>query len=269
MAMQQTFPTKGPLAAFGMVMLLSLTACGKVTEPQSYQLPPAKQIAETGSISGRVTLIGGIPADLNQAIDVGGNPFCSNHAGLTNPTWRLSKDGGLADVVVSLKLADRAANLAVPAPLIDQSHCEFVPHLTVLQAGQSVKLRNSDLTFHNIRVVKHRLGTLNEGLNLANLAQPARGDENEYQFNEPGIYRLECDVHRWMRAWVYVNEGIYATATNHVGNFEITRILPDAEYELTAWHPMFAEPLKQTITVKNGKTVVNFDFKFPASFQRS
>ncbi len=138
MAMQQTFPTKGPLAAFGMVMLLSLTACGKVTEPQSYQLPPAKQIAETGSISGRVTLIGGIPADLNQAIDVGGNPFCSNHAGLTNPTWRLSKDGGLADVVVSLKLADRAANLAVPAPLIDQSHCEFVPHLTVLQAGQSV-----------------------------------------------------------------------------------------------------------------------------------
>lgn len=249
-------------------MLLSLTACGKAPDNVGLQLSPAKWIAEEASIKGLVTLSDGLPQAFNQSIDVGNNPFCTGHGALTNPAWRISDTGGLADVVVSIGLNARASNLSVPTPLIDQKHCEFTPYLTVLQPGQMVRLRNSDLTFHNIRVVRHEMGTLNGGTNLVNLAQPARGDENEYQFNEPGVYRLECDVHRWMKAWVYVGDGIYTASTDKNGRFEIKRSLPDAEYELTAWHPMFAKPLKKKITVNQGKAEVNFNFSLLASLQR-
>lgn len=266
--MPQTIPVKVPLCALGMVMLLSLTACGKVPETTGLQLSPAKVIAEGSSITGVITLADGIPQALNESIDVGNNPFCTGHGPLINPTWRISKTGGLADVVVSIALADRASNLSDPTPLIDQKHCEFTPYMTVLQPGQMVKLRNSDLTFHNIRVVRHEMGTLNSGTNLVNLAQPARGDENEYQFNEPGVYRLECDVHRWMKAWVYVGNGIYSVASDKEGRFEIKRSLPDDEYELTAWHPMFAKPLKKKVTVSQGKAEANFNFSLLVSLQR-
>lgn len=249
-------------------MLLSLTACGKVAEPRVYQLPPAREIAQDVSIQGQVTLSDGLPSHINETIDVGNNPFCTGHVQLINPAWRVSDQGGLADVVVSINLKDRASNLTDESPLVDQRHCEFVPYMTVLQPGQTLKLRNSDLTFHNIRVVRHESGTLNGGTNVVNLAQPARGDENEFPFNEPGIYRLECDVHRWMKSWVYVGEGIYCAATNRNGRFEIKRTLPDADYEITAWHPMFAKPLKKKITVSQGKAVANFNFSLLASLQR-
>lgn len=265
---KQIPPAKVPLCALGMIMLLSLTACGKVAEPVVYQLSPAKEIPQEISIQGQVILTDGLPTNINQTIDVGSNPFCSGHGKLTNPAWRVSDQGGLADVVVSLNLKDRASNLTMVSPLVDQKHCEFVPYMTVLQPGQILRLRNSDLTFHNIRVVRHESGTLSGGANLANLAQPARGDENEFPFNEPGIYRLECDVHRWMKAWVYVGEGIYSTATDKDGRFEINRALPDADYELTAWHPMFAKPLKKKVTVSQGKAVANFNFSLLASLQR-
>lgn len=264
----QTHPAKVPTCAIGMFMLLSLTACGKVAEPVVYHLTPAREIALKASIQGQVKLIGGLPKNTNQRIDTGSNPFCAGHGQLVNPTWRISDTGGLADVVVSLNLSDRATNLVDASPLVDQKHCEFVPYMTVLQPGQTLKLRNSDLTFHNIRVVRHEAGTLNGGVNLVNLAQPARGDENEYLFNEPGVYRLECDVHRWMKAWVYVGEGVYIAATDKDGRFEINRSLPDADYELTAWHPMFAEPVKKKITVSQGKAVANFNFSLLASLQR-
>jgi plastocyanin len=266
---KQTLSCKVPLVAFAMVVLHTLPSCGKTTAPseaESIPLAPAMEVAVAPSLTGKVILTGGKPSSLGQVIDVGDNPFCSGHPQLINPTWRVAGDGGLANAVVTIRRSPRASNDVSAPAVINQTHCEFEPHLTVLQPGQSAQFHNGDLTFHNVRLIRHTAGTRGEGQNLENFGQPAQGDENVKGFNAPGIYRLECDVHRWMKAWVYVHDGIHAAATREDGSFTINRALADGFYEVEVWHPQFAEKLTQTVTVHNGTGEAKFEFNLAKSF---
>lgn len=259
---------RAPWAAFGAVMLIANVSCGKVAQSNDdAQLSPAVEIAEKASITGKVTLKGADLASLRKIVDVGGNPFCTGHGEIIDPSWRVAPDGSLADAVITVRGSQRASNSAAKAPLIDQTRCEFAPHTVAIQAGQAVRFHNSDLTFHNIRVVKHKCGTRNEGENVDNIGQPSRGDENNKTFNSPGLYRLECDVHRWMNAWVFVHEGAHATVSAADGLFTINRALADGEYVIEVWHPQFPKNLSQTVTVRDGKATANFEFDFAHAFQ--
>lgn len=258
---------KAPWAAFGAVLLIANTSCGKVSEQAVAPLTPAVEIAEKVSISGRITLQGVEAAQLTKSVDVGGNPFCTEHGRIADPTWKIAADGALADVVVTISGSQRASNLPATAPLIDQTHCEFVPHTIAIQPGQNVRFHNSDLTFHNIRIVRHEAGTLSGGDNLDNLAQASRGDENVRSFDTPGVYRLECDVHRWMKAWVVVHEGIHSAVSASDGRYTISRALADGVYTVQAWHPQFPKPLSRQVTVENGTATADFTFDFAQAFQ--
>ena len=259
------------LTRFVSVVLLSVAnvSCGKVTE-SPVALRSAKPLVEVpsgNSISGRVVLIGGTPSDLAKVIDVGGNPLCSQHGEIVDPKWKVSRDGGFADVVVSVRNGSMARNVATSEVLMDQKNCLFVPNLLAIQAGQTVRFRNSDMTFHNVRVVKHQLGSELQGKSIENFAQASMGGENSRVFYEPGIYRVECDVHRWMRGWIAVVEGIHFAVSDTEGNFQISRVLPDGKYVLEAWHAQFPEPLVQTVQVKGGVASAHFEFKLETAFR--
>lgn len=261
---KQSVSRKAPWAAFGVAMLIANVSCGKMPEPTAeVKLSPAIQIAEATSITGKVTLKGVEVAKLHKPVDVGGNPFCVGHGEIIDPAWRVAADGALADAVITVRGSQRASNLA-GAPLIDQTKCEFVPHTIAVQAGQNVHFHNSDLTFHNIRIARRTSGGSE---NIANLAQPSQGDENVQTFNVPGVYRLECDVHRWMNAWIVVHEGIHSAISGADGRFSINRVLADGEYLVEAWHPQFSQPLSQTVTVRDGKGNADFTFDFAQAMQ--
>lgn len=261
---KQTVSRQAPWAAFGAVMLIANVSCGKMPEAAAeVKLAPAVEIAEAPSITGKVTLKGAAAASLRKVVDVGGNPFCTGHGDIIDSTWKVAADGSLADTVITVRGSQRASNLSA-APLIDQTNCEFVPHTLSVQAGQSVRFHNSDLTFHNIRISR-RTSTGSE--NIVNLGQPSQGDENVETFNIPGIYRLECDVHRWMNAWVFVHQGIHAAVSGTDGHFAINRALADGEYTVEAWHPQFPKPLSQTVTVRGGKASADFTFDFAQAVQ--
>lgn len=224
----------------------------------SAPLSPAVEIAEKISLSGHITLQGIDPAKLTKIVDVGGNPFCTGHGEIAEPTWKVAANGALADVVITVSKSSRASNLPAAAPLIDQVHCAFAPHTLSVQAGQDVRFHNSDLTFHNIRVSR-------DGSNLVNLAQAAQGDENVLNFSIPGTYRLECDVHRWMSAWIYVHEGAHHAVSDATGRYTISRALADGTYTVQAWHPQFPKPLSQSVTVTQGTAEADFTFAFADS----
>lgn len=259
----------------GMAIFLSIAnvGCGKVREPVSaFPSGPAKPVAftevdESLSITGRVSLIGGMPSALGAKIDVGGNPFCTQHGDLIDPAWKVSPDGGLADAVVYVADSTAAANIAAEPVLIDQKNCLFSPTMTAVQPGQTVRFLNSDLTFHNVRVVRHEIGTAGKGESLDNYAQPSMGGKNDRVFAEPGIYRIECDVHRWMRAWVFVNRGCRHAVSGPDGKFAINRSLPDGGHTVRVWHPQFPRPAEKSVTVNGGRAAVDFDFKLAEAFR--
>ncbi|MDZ4402387.1 MAG: hypothetical protein U1A53_06950 [Prosthecobacter sp.] len=266
--MKQTVSRQAPWAAFGAVMLIANVSCGKMPEAANeVKLTPAAEIAETPSITGKVMLQGADAAKLRKLVDVGGNPFCTGHGDIIDPTWRVAADGALADAVITVRGSQRASNLPLVAPLIDQTKCEFLPHTVAIQPGQNVRFHNSDLTFHNIRIARQEAGTHGKGENIDNIGQPSRGDENVKAFQVPGIYRLECDVHRWMSAWVFVHEGVHNAVSATDGCFTITRALMDGEYVVEAWHPQFPQKLSQTVTIRGGKATADFTFDFAKAFQ--
>lgn len=259
------------ITALGVALCLATTSCGKITEtgarlPQA-PLAPATEVALKPSVQGKITLEGIQPASLRKVVDVGGNPFCTGHGEIIDSAWRVSADGGLANVVITVQGSPRASNIPGTVPLMDQTRCEFVPNTLAVQPGQMVRFRNSDLTFHNIRIARHQPGTSHGGENLANLAQASQAEENEETFAVPGIYRLECDVHRWMKAWIYVHEGIHSAVSAADGTYRIDRALADGDYTLKAWHPCFAEPLSQQVTISKGTARADFAFAYSKAFQ--
>ncbi|MGV3661819.1 MAG: carboxypeptidase regulatory-like domain-containing protein [Prosthecobacter sp.] len=265
---KQTVSRQTAWAVFGAAMLIANASCGKVPEAlKQAALTPAVEIAEKPSITGKVTLKGADSATLRKVVDVGGNPFCTGHGEIIDAAWRVAADGALADAVITVRGSQRASNVPAIAPLVDQTHCEFVPHTVAVQPGQEIRFHNSDLTFHNIRVVKHKTGTRDQGENIDNIGQPSRGDETLKTYTSAGIYRLECDVHRWMSAWVYVHEGAHAAVSAADGRFTINRALADGDYVVEAWHPQFPKNLLQTITVRDGQATANFEFDFAHAFQ--
>jgi plastocyanin len=258
-------------AVTGAIWMVGAVACGpeksagSAAENQG-ELSPAGLVAESSSVSGRVVLLGGPPKSLGQAIDVGGNPFCAGHGKIINPTWKMDAEGGLGDVVITVSGSPRAVNVPANPTLIDQKNCEYLPTVTAVQAGESIAVRNSDLTYHNVRFIRHQAGTLDKGENLENIAQAGQGEEWVRELRTPGLYRLECDIHRWMRAWVYVHEGIHKSVTGLDGKYTVDRALPDGEYTVSAWHPRFKKSLTKTVQVVNGAAQVDFAFDFSLSF---
>ena len=93
------------------------------------------------------------------------------------------------------------------------------------------------------------------------------GGKNDHVFAEPGIYRIECDVHRWMRAWVFVNRGCRHAVSGADGRFTINRSLPDGGHTVRVWHPQFPKPAEKTAAVSGGKAAVDFAFNLAESFR--
>ena len=60
------------------------------------------EIAETASLTGKVTLKGAEASQLRKVVDVGGNPFCTGHGEIVDPAWRVTADGALADAVITV-----------------------------------------------------------------------------------------------------------------------------------------------------------------------
>jgi len=251
--------------------MIGMVACGpektiSSSDEKKVELSPAGLVAESPSVSGRVVLLGGVPKSLGQVIDVGGNPFCTGHGKIINPTWKMDTEGGLGDVVITVSGSSRAVNVSAKTVVIDQKNCEYLPTVTAIQPGESIVVRNSDLTYHNVRLIRHQTGTLDKGENLENIAQAGQGEEWVREMRKPGVYRLECDIHRWMRSWIYVHEGIHKAVTGTDGGFTVERALPDGEYTVSAWHPRFKKSLSKTVQVVNGTAQVDFSFDFSLSF---
>ena len=76
---------------------------------------------------------------------------------------------------------------------------------------------------------------------------------------------VECDLHYWMKGWVYVTTEPLAAITSNEGAFRFDDI-PDGKYMLTAWHPSFGRSRKIIVVEAEEKeTTINVKLPdFPA-----
>ena len=139
--------------------------------------------------------------------------------------------------------------------VVDQRKMAFIPHVVAVQQGTTVDFLNSDPVGHNVywpsisgnKKLAHNLGTW------------PKGDKKPFQFNDPGVASLLCNVHPEMSGYVVVVPTPYFAVTDKDGNFEIKNI-PSGKYTLKTWSED-GKPTTQEIDVSAATATVELTVK--------
>ena len=226
-------------------------------------IPSTQGTAATGGgvvATGRVTFAGEPPPP--QLFNLSASPECQAHHpnGLFDDSLVVASDGGVSNVVVSLRSAgDRSLTAPVPSrpAVLDQRGCRFVPRVLAVAVGQPMVVKNSDAFLHNVHSLALDNPAFNfgqPGINAGTILAPMQVAER---------FAIKCDVHPWMRATVSVFEHPYFAVTGPDGAFAIPGSVPDGRYILVAWHERLGE-FQAHIDVKGGSPVIH-DFEFDPS----
>lgn len=213
-----------------------------------------------GQVTGKVTLKGTIPqAEEIKLIKT--VPTCA--AQHPDPVYEdkivAGDKGELANVVVSITLPEgkTLGKAPIEPAVLDQKGCMYSPHVVALTVGQPLLVKNSDAFLHNV----HTLSIDNDAMNFG---QPFVGQKKVDGFKAAETFKVKCDVHPWMAAWIVVLDNPYHAVTSSddktIGTYSIdTKDLPDGEYTFTAWHEVYG---KQDVKAKvtGGKATIDFTF---------
>jgi hypothetical protein len=134
----------------------------------------------------------------------------------------------------------------------------YDPHVLAVMAGQTLEVKNDDQTTHNI----HPTPKDNRDWNQS---QPPGATPIEQSFARPEFaIPVKCNVHPWMKSYIFVFKNPYYAVTSKDGKFEL-KGLPPGTYTIEAWQEKFGV-VDQTVTIgpKESKDV-NFTFKANAS----
>lgn len=250
--------TRAGMAAAVMVLLLG--ACGGGGEaPAVNEKPaaaaeaaaPAPAAAGAGSIQGVVAYTNGDP---DTAIKMDADPVCASlHTEAVHTEQVVAEGGQLANVFVYVK-EGLTGSYSPPgeAHVLNQEGCRYSPHVSGIMVGQTLTIRNSDPTLHNVHALPEKNAEFNQG-------QPFQGMELERTFDQPEVMvRFKCDVHPWMSSYMAVLEHPFFAVSGSDGSFAIEG-LPAGDYVVEAWHEQLGTQT-QNVTVGDGPVEVSFDF---------
>ena len=241
----------------------ALFGCGNQSTPKSMEVAaksiPTKIVDPTtaGSIAGRVTLAGKPPA--LQTIDMSAEPACAKEypSPVIAPTVVADANGDLANAVVYIKsgVSEYAFHAPSEAAKLTQKGCMYEPHVMALMVGQNLDVANDDQTTHNVFMMSQK----NSASNRSSL--PGTGPVVESLGTPELAIPVKCNVHPWMKGYVFVFDHPYFAVTHGDGKFELTG-LPPGTYTLVAWQELYGTT-EQTVTV-SPKENAKADFVFKA-----
>jgi plastocyanin len=158
-------------------------------------------------------------------------------AAATDVTLEL-RDGSGRPIPDAVVFAEPVAGVA-PAvkpntrALIDQVNKEFVPHVSIVQAGTSVFFPNSD----NIR---HSIYSFSPAKVFTTKLYSGR-EAAPITFDQTGLVVLGCNIHDSMVAWVFIVDTPWfgKSGADGIGTL---KGLPGGEYKITAAAPALNLP---------------------------
>lgn len=232
--------------AVATALALVLSGCGRRPGGESSAEPAPTAVVNTataGSITGTVMLQGPPPA--LRPIDMSAEPACAqaNPAPVVPPVVVTGANGALANAVVYVKSGLGRYRFETPREpvLLAQQRCMYNPRIVAVMTNQTLRISNADPTVHNV----HALPRENRPWNRS---QQAGEPPFETSFARPELaIPFMCNVHPWMRAFVFVFAHPYFAITPTTGVFELKN-LPPGTYTIEAWHEKFGTQ-EQSVTL--------------------
>ena len=239
-------------------LIISLSSLAS-TSGWAYQ---EMEVTNGGTIQGKVTLIGEMPYPriyhliLFPNIDMCAEVDTDDEMNRVLEDFKVSPDGGLKDVVVTLKHVDAGKPFNKEPINITAENCKFLPDVNVIRQGESFKIDNIDAVMHNSQVYQKERGKI-----LLNIPIPAEEvSDGKITFKRKyKIMQMICGMHEFMQTWGYRVQNPYYAQTKIDGNFKIDNI-PPGEYKVTAWHYL-TKRQRQKVKIAAGETFdLNFEF---------
>ncbi len=211
--------------------------------------------ALAATVTGTVNFSGTPPEPTR--INMDADPTCASlHSG---PVYTeevvVNENGTLQNVFVYIK--EGLEGQTFPAPKepakLDQSGCQYHPHVFGVQVDQPLEIMNSDSTLHNVHGMPEKSKEFNLGM-------PIKGMKLKRQFKEPEVMvKFKCDVHPWMNAYAGVLTHPFYSVTGDQGTFEI-KDLPAGTYVLEAWHEKYGTQTQEITVDEAAASTVDFSF---------
>ena len=216
--------------------------------------------AFSGDVKGKIKFDGKAPKMKPLRMDA--DPVCVANSDIKpRKEWLvLDENNGVKNVLVYVKESKSGSlskNYDTPkeAAVIDQKGCVYVPHVLGVMVGQQLDILNSDGTLHNI----HALPKVNKEFNKA---MPRSKKQMSVKFDKvEAPFKIKCDVHPWMGAFLGVFDHPYFAVTDDSGSYTISGLAP-GKYVLEAWHEKLGLQTVDLSVDESGATQ-NFTFTKP------
>jgi plastocyanin len=212
-------------------------------------------VVEKGSISGVVTVAG--PPPLPKPIEVTQD---SEVCGKTQAPESLILGPGkeVKNALARLTNIVKGKRLDTKTKVVlDQTKCQFVPHVVIVPVGATLEIKNSDPITHNV----HMFSVENDPINKA---QPKGSPVVTTKFTLPEIFKVQCDIHKWMHAWIVAADHPYNAVTDEKGQYKLPDVPPapgSGFYQMEIWHETLGKVTKEVIVKKDADTSVSVELK--------
>ena len=214
-------------------------------------------VAWAGDVNGKITFEGKAPKMKPLRMDA--DPVCvANNEIDPRKEWLiLGKDNGVKNMLVYVKESKSGSlskNYEAPkdAVVIDQKGCVYIPHVLGVMVGQQLDILNSDGTLHNIHALPKVNKEFNKAMPRSKKLMSVTFDKSEDPF------KIKCDVHPWMGAYLGVFDHPYFAVTDDSGSYTISG-LPAGKYVIEAWHEKLGS---QTADITVDDSGASQDFSF-------
>jgi plastocyanin len=137
---------------------------------------------------------------------------------------------------------------------LTQKGCMYEPHVVAVMAGQKLDVSNNDQAIHNVFLMSQ----VNQPSNRS--AEPGSPPIEEVLTTPELAIPVKCNVHPWMKGYVFVFDHPYYAITKADGTFTLPN-LPPGTYTIAAWQEMYGAT-EQTVTIAPKQSATtNFVFK--------
>ena len=136
-------------------------------------------------------------------------------------------------VVYALPVGGKApaalpAATAAATAMVEQAYYKFEPYVSVVQTGTKMRFPNRDKNEHHIKVLS--------GPSLFEHKVYTRKEPDPTLLDKAGQITLQCLIHDWMTAHIYVVDTPWFAKSSKSGSVVIEN-LPPGEYDVFVTHP--------------------------------
>lgn len=164
---------------------------------------------------------------------------------------------GVRDAVVNVAVREKtprtgASPSTAARSSIRNKKCAFFPRIAAGRTGTRVEISNLDPVMHNTNMKVGRRS-------LLNIALVPNGRTIKKRMRRTGVYNVQCNVHKWMRAYRVFFDHPFFTVSDYYGVYRLHGV-PAGRQTISVWHESLGE-LSQVVQVP-AKGHVRIDFEF-------